>query len=182
MRVRTGLVPRTYCEKVKIYEEGKAVKHQKIALQITPTFFWEDKEKCLRSLRPNILPREKLWEEKAENFVAMFCWLCEKFAPLNKAGRKRYSAIFSDPEFLFRQLGARGGKNLVHWPRGSYFSWWRALCHTRPAFMTTCRILAFTAGPLKRFTAAKTLLYDSAKFARPLFHISVMHDIKWYAE
>ena len=39
--------------------------------------------------------------------------------------------------------------------------------------MTTCRILAFTAVPLKRFTAAKTLLYDSAKFARPLFHIQL---------
>ena len=90
----------------------------------------------------------------------------------NKAGRKRYSAIFFDPEFLFCQLEA-GKNSRAHSARRSYFSWWLALCPTRPAFMTTCRILAFTTAPLKRFTAAKTLLYESAEFARPLFHIQL---------
>ena len=108
----------------------------------------------------------------AENFVAIFCWLCEKFAPPTKLDVKRYSAIFFDPEFLFCQLEA-GKNSRAHSARRSYFSWWLALCPTRPAFMTTCRILAFTTAPLKRFTAAKTLLYDSAKFARPLFHIQL---------
>ena len=114
-----------------------------------------------------------------QRIVAMFCWLGEKFPPQSWTWRI-FRNIFRSRLSLFSLRS--WGRILLHCCHGSYFSWWLALCHTRPAFMTTCRIVAFTASPLKRFTAAKTLLCDSAEFASAHFFKSGWRTIKWYAE
>ena len=108
-----------------------------------------------------------------QRIVAMFCWLGEKFPPQSWTWRI-FRNIFRSRLSLFSLRS--WGRILLHCCHGSYFSWWLALCHTRPAFMTTCRIVAFTASPLKRFTAAKTLLCDSAEFASVLFQVWPAHN------